>query len=46
MFRWIVDEDKDVGLELFWGLVTLVKYKDHTITYWFRRFTDAPKYVR
>lgn len=39
-FRWIVDVDGDVGLTLCGGLVTFVKYKEHTIVYWWKKFSD------
>jgi hypothetical protein len=43
---WVQDEDEDIGLQLFWGLVTLIKYKHHVMLYWFHRFERAPKYLR
>lgn len=46
MFRWIQDEEGDVGLSVL-GLVTFVKYKGYTIVrLGGRRFNDALKYLK
>jgi len=42
--RWVQDEEGDLGLEIL-GVVTLVKYKEHTIVKWFKNYERAPKYV-
>lgn len=46
MFKWVKDEDCDIGLSLFFGLVTFVKYKDTTLIYWFKSYDLAPKYFK
>ena len=43
-FRWITDAEGDIGLSLCGGLVTLLKYKDHTLVYFFRSYLPAGKY--
>ncbi len=43
-FRWVQDEEGDIGVEIF-GVVSFVKYKDSTIIIWFATYADAPKYV-
>ena len=45
MFRWIVDAEGDIGLEIAWGLLTLIKYKSHVMSVWFRKHEDAPTYT-
>lgn len=42
--RWIVDNEDDIGLT-FWNIITFVKYKEHTLIHFFKKFRDAPKYV-
>lgn len=42
--RWIIDTDGDIGIT-FWNILTLVKYKDSVIVYWFKKFNNAPKYI-
>lgn len=44
IFRWVQDEDGDIGLEVF-GLITFLKYKENTIIELFKRYKKAPKYV-
>lgn len=44
VFRWVEDEDGDVGLEVF-GLVTFVKYKHSTIVGWKRHYKSARRYL-
>jgi hypothetical protein len=44
LFYWVVDSGGDIGLRIA-GIVTLVKYKEHTVFYWFKHFERAPKYV-
>lgn len=43
-FRWVRDEDEDIGLEIL-GFITLVKYKNHTIIELFKNHPNAEKYV-
>jgi hypothetical protein len=43
IFRWVEDEDGDIGLQFF-GIVTFVKYKEHTLVYWFGNFKIADKF--
>lgn len=44
-FRWVMDEDGDIGIEIF-RLVTLLKYKEHTIIKFGKKYENAPKYIR
>ena len=32
-FRWVMDTDGDLGLQVA-GVVTFIKYKEHTCVYW------------
>lgn len=41
--RWVSDPDGDVGLELF-RVLTLTKYKEHTIYRWFKNYPDAGRW--
>ena len=43
LFRWVQDEDGDVGLQIA-GIVTFIKYKDMAIVYWFKKFERAGKW--
>lgn len=43
IFRWVQDEEGDIGLEIF-GIVSFVKYKEGTIVHWFKKFNNAEKY--
>lgn len=45
MFRWVMDNEGDVGLEIA-GVVTLLKYKRGTLVLWFARLPNAPKFVK
>lgn len=46
VFRWVLDEEGDIGLLLFQRIL-LVKYKEHTIIRWAsRNFRDAPRFMR
>lgn len=42
-FRWVKDSDGDIGFQIA-GVVTFIKYKEHTLTYFFREYEDADKY--
>lgn len=42
--RWVVDEEGCLGLEFFWGLFTIIKYKHSRIYRWLCRLEQAPKY--
>lgn len=42
--KWINDGEGCIGLSLFGGLVTLVKYKHSTLVYWFKNFHQCEKY--
>lgn len=42
-FKWIKDESGDIGITLF-GIVTLLKYKEMTIIYWFKKFEPAGRW--
>jgi hypothetical protein len=44
MFRWVQDHEGDIGLRLFWGLLTVIKYKQSALVHWFARFPPADKY--
>lgn len=44
LFRWVQDDEGDLGVTLF-GVVTLIKYKGSTIIKWWARYEDAPKYI-
>lgn len=44
-FRWILDDDGDIGL-CFFNIFTLIKYKHAVIFVWGGgKFEDAPKYL-
>jgi len=43
MFKWVTDNDGDVGLQIF-GVLTIIKYKEHAIFEWFKRYPDAGRY--
>jgi len=45
MFRWVQDNEGDIGLEFF-RLITFIKYKECTLIYIGKNFEPAPKYVR
>jgi len=45
VFRWVTDDEWDVGLQLF-RCVTFIKYKDCTLIYWFRHFERAENWQR
>jgi hypothetical protein len=40
MFKWISDEDGDIGLQMLWGLFTFIKYKHGGYVQWFRRYNQ------
>jgi hypothetical protein len=42
--RFICDEDGDIGVSFLGNVITVIKYKDTWITYWFRSYKDAGKY--
>lgn len=44
IIRFIQDEDGDIGVTLLSGLVSIIKYKDMTIWYFFKSYPDAEKY--
>lgn len=41
-FRWVKDEDGDIGFRLL-GIVTFLKYKNHTFVKWFHKYENADK---
>ncbi len=44
-FRWVVDEDGDIGIEVL-RMVTLIKYKHSTlIVFGWKTYRDAPKRI-
>ena len=44
MNRWIVDEDGDIGISLFWDTLIIIKYKTSCIYRWFVVYEDAKRY--
>lgn len=45
--RFVKDDDGDIGVMILNGLITVVKYKESTIWYFFQRpskYQDADKY--
>ena len=45
MFSWVQDNEGDIGLQFF-RLITFIKYKEHTIIHFGKKYERAPKYVR
>lgn len=44
-FKWVQDSEGDIGFQMF-GIITAIKYKEHTIWKFGRtNYDDAPKYV-
>lgn len=43
-FQWVHDDEGDIGIQIF-GIVTLNKYKEHTLILWFKNYKETPKYV-
>lgn len=44
MIRFVSDPDGDIGVSVFGGLVTAIKYKDSVLFFWFVKYPDADKY--
>lgn len=41
-FKWVMDEEYDIGIQLF-GCLTLLKYKQSTLFLWNKKYPAAPK---
>lgn len=48
LFRWVVDSDGDIGLQIA-RILTVTKYKNGSIINWIwdkEEFNPAPKYLK
>lgn len=44
LFRWVMDTEGDIGLELF-RILSFIKYKESTVLKWNAKYSDAPKRI-
>ena len=44
--HFVVDEEGDIGVTFFNGVLTIIKYKEHSIWYFFKKHEDAPRLFR
>lgn len=43
MFKWVSDEDGDIGIQIF-GVITFIKYKESTLIYLGKKYQPADKW--